>query len=318
MKYTTLLILLIHFLSIFSQKLDHTVSYRDMGTDQYFRINYDNDYFAASDFNYTQGYNLELVTPYLAKNPINKVLVQKSELRKQNGLSIEHMGFTPFNIGKDSVIRTDRPFASAIMLKSFVTSTDTINDYRIISSLSIGMIGPVAFGNAMQTGIHKAIGDVLPQGWKYQIQNDLVFNYELGFEKKLIEVNNTLILYTNSTIKLGTLFTSASLGFNASFGAFNSVFSNKHKKRKFQFYVYGQPLINFIGYDATLQGGLFNKSSVYTVENSEVERMTVQLKYGAVIRIKTLFLEYSQAIISKEYSYGDRAGWGGVKIGWLF
>lgn len=318
MKHLSLLIFLCITVIAFCQKLDHTVSYRDMGSTQYFRVNYDNDFFANSDQNYTQGYNLELVTPHLSKNPLNKILIQKKGLRIQNGLSIEHMGYTPINIGADSVLRTDRPFAAAIMLKNFVTTTDTIKDFRIVSALSLGVIGPTAFGNAMQTAIHKAIDGVIPQGWPNQIQDDFVINYELGYEKKLLELNNSFVLSSNSTVKLGTLFSSASLGFNAQFGAFNHIFSNNNRKRKFQFSIYTQPLINFIGYDATLQGGVFNKNSIYTVKDSEIERVTLQLKYGVVIKIKTLFLEYSQSIISKEYSYGYATDWGGVKIGWLF
>lgn len=318
MKLFFLIILIFFVLISYGQKLDHTVSFRDMLATKYFRINYDNDFFAASDYNYTQGYNLELVTPNLSKNPLNKLLIQKKELRIQNGLSIEHIGFTPFSIANPDVIFTDRPFASAIMLKSFVTSTDTTKDFRIISGLSIGMIGPVAFGNAMQTAIHKVINGVIPQGWKNQIKNDLVLNYELGFEKKLFQINNSLIMSSNSTVRLGTLFSSASLGFNAQFGAFNHVFFDDNRKRKFQFSIYGQPLVNFIGYDATLQGGVINRNNIYTVKGSEIERATLQLKYGAIVKIKTLFLEYSQAIISKEFSFGERATWGGIKIGWLF
>ncbi len=318
MKFINLLFWTITSLTSFSQKLDNTVSYRDMGATQYFRINYDNDYFSASDYNYTQGYNLELVTPHLSKNPLNKILIHKKDLRTQYGLSMEHMGYTPFSIGNENVIKTDRPFAAAIVLKNFVTSSDTVHHYRIVSGLSVGMIGPIAFGNAMQTGIHKLIGDVLPQGWRNQIRNDLVLNYEIGFEKKIAAIKNVVMLSTNSTLKIGTLFTSASLGFNASLGVFNNVFSKHKRSRKFQFFVYGQPLVNFIGYDATLQGGLFNKNSVYTVKTSEIQRVTAQLKYGAIIRIKTLFLEYSQVILSKEYSYGELAKWGGIKVGWLF
>lgn len=318
MKLFFLIILIFFVLISYGQKLDHTVSFRDMLATKYFRINYDNDFFAASDYNYTQGYNLELVTPNLSKNPLNKLLIQKKELRIQNGLSIEHIGFTPFSIANPDVIFTDRPFASAIMLKSFVTSTDTTKDFRIISGLSIGMIGPVAFGNEMQTAIHKVINGVIPQGWKNQIKNDLVLNYELGFEKKLFQINNSLIVSSNSTVRLGTLFSSASLGFNAQFGAFNHVFFDDNRKRKFQFSIYGQPLVNFIGHDATLQGGVINRDNIYTVKGSEIERATLQLKYGAIVKIKTLFLEYSQAIISKEFSFGERATWGGIKIGWLF
>ena len=315
-----LLTILIGFIWVTNtaQKLDYTASFRHMDGENYFRINYDNDYFAAADENYTQGYSLELVMPWLEKNPINYVLPNLKNSQIKYGLAVEHMGFTPEDIVTSSVIPDDRPFASAIMLKSFKINIDTINRLRLVSGLSVGMMGPFAFGDQMQTGIHRAIGDRIPFGWRNQIQNDFVLNYEVGVEKQLLSLGNVFTLQANSTVKLGTLFTNANVGVNAAFGIFNNSFRNTDSKRKFQIYAYGQPLINFIGYDATLQGGIFNKSSVNTVSSNDLERITTQFKFGIVVKIKGLFLEYSQARISKEFSYGEKAGWGGVKVGWLF
>src|SRR5680860_385003 len=78
-----------------AQKIDHLVSFRDLNSASYFRINYDNDFFSATDKDYTQGYNFELVAPVLKKNPLNVLLLAPKESVSKYGLSIEHIGFTP-------------------------------------------------------------------------------------------------------------------------------------------------------------------------------------------------------------------------------
>ena len=60
---------------LLAQKIENTASFRDIKSDSYFRFNYDNDYFGSTDENYTQGYNFELVAPFLAKNPVNKLFL---------------------------------------------------------------------------------------------------------------------------------------------------------------------------------------------------------------------------------------------------
>ena len=65
---TRLLLIWLFFPGILSaQKIDHLVSFRDINSDSYFRFNYDNDFFAATDKDYTQGYNFELVAPIFKK-----------------------------------------------------------------------------------------------------------------------------------------------------------------------------------------------------------------------------------------------------------
>ena len=62
------------------QKIDNMASFRQITSDSYFRFNYENDYFNATDRDYTQGYSFELVTPWLAKNPANHLLVHLVDL----------------------------------------------------------------------------------------------------------------------------------------------------------------------------------------------------------------------------------------------
>lgn len=303
---------------LFAQKIDNMASFRDIKSDSYFRLNYDNDYFTSSDKNYTQGYNFELVTPFLANNPINKLFYIPKKTENKFGLSLEHIGFTPNRYQSPEIQFGDRPFAAAIMIKSFVISTNIEKKYRGYSSFNLGIIGPGAFGKEMQVAIHEATGNAIPLGWKNQIKNDLVLNYEIGLEKHLFRFKNFFALQSDTNLKLGTLFTNASFGFNATIGIINAPFASNQDKNGFQLYFYTQPAVNIIGYDATLQGGLFNKKSPYTIASSSISRLTAQHNYGLVLKTSTLYFEYSRSAITREFDSGGSAKWGGIKIGFTF
>ena len=314
MKTTKTIILLFLFPAILlAQKIENTASFRDIKASNYFRFNYDNDYFTGTDQNYTQGYNFELVAPIFKKNPINYFFIKPKNSEFKYGLSIEHIGFTPDNIKSEEIQYDDRPFAAAIMLKSFSIATDTIQKSRFVSSLNLGIIGPGAFGKEMQVAIHKATGNTIPGGWQNQIKNDIVLNYELNYEKQLLRYNNLFSLNASSNAKIGTLYTNASLGLNATIGIINDPFSSVKHKNKFEIYFFSQAFVSAIGYDATLQGGLFNNKSPYTINS--IERFTAQANYGFIMQTKGMYLEYFQTLHTPEYEIGRAYKWGGIKIG---
>ncbi len=305
-------------LSLFGQKIDNMASFRDIKNDRYFRFNYDNDYFASTDKDYTQGYNFELVSPFFEKNPINILFLKSKGSEYKYGLSIEHIGYSPNNIKSPEIQFGDRPFAAAIMLKSFAIATDTIQKSRFISSLNLGLIGPGAFGKEMQVAIHEATGNTIPQGWQNQIKNDLVLNYEMTYENQLLRYRNFLSAQAFATARIGTLFNNVSVGGNMVVGIINSPFTPIKNPKKFQIYFYSQPMITAVGYDATLQGGLFNDISPYTISSSSMRRFTAQHQYGIVLQTKTLYFEYSRAAITREFADGDSAKWGGIRVGFTF
>lgn len=315
-KHLLLFLLLTSFPGL-AQKIDNVVSYRAIKSDRYFRIHYDNDYFSASDENYTQGYNLELVTPGLAKNPLNFLLIKPKTHQLHYGIAIEHIGYTPANIKSSQIQFGDRPFAAAIMLKSFLVATDTLKKTRVSTSLSAGLIGQGAFGKEMQVGIHKLTGNVIPEGWQNQIRNDMVINYEFTYEKQLLRYNDLFSLHGSSSLLAGTLFTGASVSLNTAVGLINSPF-NAVGKRNFQVFLYTQPVVNVVGYDATLQGGLFNRTSPYTIDSGEIERITAQFNYGIILKTTALFFEYTRSSITREFESGSSAKWGGIRIGFTF
>jgi hypothetical protein len=301
--------------SIWAQKIDNMASFRDMKANRYFRFNYDNDYFASQDQDYTQGYSFELVTPSLRFNPINTLLIRPKTTENKYGIAVEHIGFTPLNIKSPAIQYGDRPFAAAIMLKNFTIATDTIRKTRLISSFTFGLIGPGAFGKEMQVAIHEATGNTIPEGWQNQIKNDVVLNYEISYERQVVNYRNLFSLQTNARARLGTLFTNAGLGVTTTFGLINTPFNSSKTKRKFSVYGFAQGMVNVIGYDATLQGGLFQIKSPYTISNRDIERFTAQSNYGVILQTKTLYFEYTRALITREFIPNNSSKWGGIKVG---
>ncbi len=301
--------------TVIGQKIDNVVSFRDIKSDNYFRFNYDNDFFAATDKNYTQGYSLELVAPFFKTNPFNYLFYTPKDVETRYGLALEHIGYTPASFDAPDIQFGDRPFASAIMLKSFIITTNLVHKSRFTSAFSLGLIGPGAFGKEMQVAIHKATGNKIPLGWRHQIKNDIVVNYEIGYEKQLVSYKGLVSLQASANAKVGTLFTNASLGVNTTFGIINSPFSSGRNKNDFKLFAYAQPLVNLIGYDATLQGGLFNKQSPYTISSKDIALFAGQFNYGIILKTKTLYFEYTRSTLTKEFETGSAYKWGGIKIG---
>jgi len=315
--FELILFLLLPF-SAMCQKIDHMVSFRDIQSERYFRFNYDNDFFAAADKNYTQGYALEFMLPILERNPVNYIFLKPKNSVFRYGMALEHIGYTPNDYVSAAIQVGDRPFASAIMLKSFIIAVNDERKDRISQSLSLGLIGPSAFGKEMQVGIHRAIGDKIPGGWDNQIANDFVLNYRIAYEKQLYRFRNTFALQADIAAQLGTLFTNASVGVNTTMGLLDNPFDTARGKTNFVIYAYAHPMVNSIGYDATLQGGLLNTRSIYTINGNAIERFTANLEYGIVIKTRTLYFEYTRTSITREYATENSAKWGGVKIGFTF
>src|SRR5580692_8835941 len=59
------IVFLAGFVPVFTaaQAIDNILSFRNISSDHYFRINYENDFFSGTDRDYTQGIYIEKVTP---------------------------------------------------------------------------------------------------------------------------------------------------------------------------------------------------------------------------------------------------------------
>ncbi len=303
-----------------AQAIDLTPSFRMMGSDAYVRLHYENDFFSATDYYYSQGINLEIVHPVFQKFFMTKMLVSARDNR-QSGVAFEHNGYTPTSTDSEAILYGDRPYAATLTARLFSSSSNDSLRKRITSSLTLGVIGPAAGGKAMQSTIHQWINDAQPLGWQNQIQNDVVVNYEVGVERNLVSSPGLFVMNANWKIRAGTLNTKASVGAVFLLGRLNgciaSLFTKVHSSspHKLTFHLYWQPMVNLVGYDATLQGGVFNKNSPYTISAEDITRLTFQSNAGIVMNVAWLTLEYFQTFLTKEFETGMSHQWGGVRIG---
>lgn len=286
----------------------------------YFRLHYENDFFTARDFYYSQGINLEFCSPALLNNPVNLLLPKLKNSCNTFGLALEHAVYTPSSIRNTEILYNDHPFAAYIMLKTYLISIDTLHSQRLSSTFSIGGIGPVASGDAMQKSIHKWLKNIEPLGWEHQIENDVVLNYQLSYELQLYNYKNCFLLSSLVKIQAGTLMDNAQIGCTVISGKFNSPFSSCSvaPRNIFKLYGYAQPLVRLVGYDATMQGGMFNRDSPYTLTSHQLTRTVFQTNFGIVFGFRKVYLEYCQSMLTKEFDTGKFHRWGGIKAGITF
>lgn len=306
------------FLSVcqfsFAQRIDSYSPLFEIPDSSFVRIQYDNDLFQAQDLYYTQGVSLEMVFPVLKKNPLNKLFIPtKFPVLTKNGIRIETAAFTPTSIVSDSILYNDRPYAAIMAIDFFQMSYQPTNRLKISSELQLGMIGPVALGKEIQTGIHRMTNNSLPLGWQHQIKNDVLLNYNLRLDKQLIQYNSLIAFNTFGIAKVGSYQTNLSVGIDLSVGQKNNLYTSK--KHKFQYYFYGQSQLKIVGYDASLMGGMFNRASQYTLSYSSIEKLVAENHVGLVLQFPHVYFGADFGWITREFSTGTAHSWGGVRLG---
>lgn len=98
-------------------------------------------------------------------------------------LSIAHHMYTPDDLTISQLQPDDHPYAGHIYLAiSVVESPDSST--QKISTLQIGVIGPMAFAEELQRQAHVIFAGQDPQGWEYQLNNEPTLNFSQLFAKK--------------------------------------------------------------------------------------------------------------------------------------
>jgi lipid A 3-O-deacylase len=302
--------------NVYPQLIDNTATFRAINHNSFFRFHYDNDYFTKTDEYYSQGVTFEYVHPSLKKNPVTKLLWKPFGTAAQYGIGLNLFAYTPTSILSDSILYGDRPYNANISLKTFSIQVDDIHQQQISTAFSLGIMGPAALGFEMQDNIHKWLKNPRPHGWQYQTKNDIIINYQLNYEKQLLQAGNNFLLNTIAEARIGTLNNKLSGGFNFMAGRFNKRFRPvTYEKRKAEFYLYAQGRVNFIGYDASMQGGLFTRNNPYVIAAGDVNRVTFQADAGVIVNFNRFYLSYTQSILTKEFNGGTYHRWGGVSAG---
>ena len=225
----------------------------------------DNDSFLGqnSDRYYTNG----LFLYYRHALPIKDT----NDTRLKNkvlGIEAGQKIFNPISGAVPNKSRIDRPFAGYLYIGSTLNLLYA-NESNLKIGAQLGVIGPAALGEEVQTVIHNTFGFYHLNGWQYQIRNSFQLNLS-GEYNRLLTRYKGADLSLNTYANLGTAFTGAGAGAMMRLGNFNQLFNSVSTQstaiqkgdftplNKHEIFFYYKPMLNFVAYDATIQGGLFN------------------------------------------------------------
>jgi lipid A 3-O-deacylase len=165
----------------------------------------------------------------------------------------------------------DRPFAGYLYVGGGVNFLfNSENSLKI--NLQAGTIGPDAKGKEVQELLHDLVGFYEINGWQWQVDNEAALNASANYNYFLFRnKTNKLDLGIESYINIGNTFSGAGAGLVFRTGSLNQLFqsastqsavSNNNRSKALtdkEFFFYAKPIIHYVAYDATIQGGLFNE-----------------------------------------------------------
>lgn len=264
MKYSGYFFFFLLLLQSFSGR---TQSYRNE-----FGLTSDNDSYLGqgSDKYYTNG--LFLNFRHAADQQHLKVGLEK----KIYTFSLGQQMFNPYSGYAPDPAKQDRPFAGYLFAEAGLQLLYS-NERILKTSVQIGTTGKNSLAEAGQKLLHRTFGFYDTGGWDQQIRSELAINAAVQYTQLLTRfaaeaVDVSLESYAN----LGTTFSGAGAGLLFRTGKINQLFntaythaviSNQPKTKalvKQEIFFYARPLLNFVAYDATIQGSLFNNNSPVT------------------------------------------------------
>lgn len=282
--------------------------------DRMIRIYEDNDFLnvlgKGTDEAYTNGTRIDYY--YQRKKPpkfLDKWLLPRAGKTAINQYhwSIMQMMITPENLGTEKYQPADYAYSGALYLSHGLESYDPEKKFSFQSELVMGVMGPLSLAKEAQQFIHNMIDYQRPMGWRNQLPNAPLLNYNFTAEKMLWNPGKAFELLGGATAYAGTMLDGAALHATLRIGLMDPYFGANNNKgqpyRKFQLYIFARPTVEYVLYNALLEGGLFSwRNSRFEVRKSyntaKLIPWTTRLDYGIAIAFRRFMIGYTQKTLS--------------------
>jgi len=282
-------------------------------------VTFENDLitYANTDRYFTNGITFSLQAPWLGKMQLSRLMLPyRHKSISSYSLHLVQNMYTPTDTRIAPVLHNDRPYASFLYLGFRRITSNPQRNFRLTTELDLGYIGPYSPGSYLQTLVHSTFPtNDTPMGWETQISTDVLLNYNIRVEKALVAEKN-FMLAANASLKAGSLYTNAGTGFRLQAGKQENYFGSKESTDKpgWQYYFFVQAAANVIGYDATLQGGLFNHENIFRLDAKEISHVVGNAEAGFQVLYKGTGLEVAQHWLTPEYKGGMSHKWGRISL----
>lgn len=234
-----------------------------------FNFRNDNDLylFNKQDQYYTNGVFFNI------RKASDSTRLSANETNRLWGITVGQKMYNAYTAHIQHIEEVDRPITAYLFLAANVDRYFA-NETFLSFAGEAGTIGQRALGRQFQEGIHKALRLYDIAGWEYQLEN--AFGLDVSVQYSGLLYRNTARWFDLSGGAKGTLglnHTGLSMSSTLRFGRINSLDESVYSSSRLQargksvgreLFFYYSPRLNFVAYDATLQGGLFlrNKGPV--------------------------------------------------------
>lgn len=283
---------------------------------RYFQVQLANDVWQQTDRYYTGGALVQYAAPGLARGPLHRLLPSLPDAPRQtHGVESVLDVFTPADITTTEVRRDDRPYAGYWYAGQFRQSERPGRGAVLRTAVHVGVLGPPAAAGRLQTAIHRFIDCAVPAGWGHQVHTDLVLDYQVQYRKRLLSVGRVLEAGGLAEARLGTLYDQLRAGATLRVGPWPPRPGSERRPGK-RFWCYGawQGQLTGVGYNATLQGGPFNRGSPYTLRPGRVSRLVPGQTAGVVAGWGKVGIAIGQTWLGPEFRGGKPHCWNYLSV----
>ncbi len=194
-----------------------------------------------------------------------------SSRKKIHSFEIGQKIFTPASKKAETGNEIDRPYCG-YLFAAYTQLNSYKNDALLQWGGNIGVVGNASLGEALQNSYHKLFDFKRFEGWKYQVRNAIGIDLNVSYAQTLFNYQDLLKIVPVAAATLGTQFTNARAGAILCIGAYESnsssvLFNTRVSsgyaapKKKMELFMYAYPAVFVQAYNASLQGGMFNKGN---------------------------------------------------------
>ena len=261
------------------------------------------------------------------RRALNADKLSENVEKKTYELSVGQKMYTPYWGMVAKKEDQDRPFAGYLYAGG-AYSVFYKNEGVLKTSVEIGTVGPSSLAEGGQELLHKTVGFYTPAGWEYQIKNEMAVNLAASYSKLLFRADDPIVdISGQGYANLGTTFSGlgASVLFRA--GKLNQLFNSAYHNavignsktaalNKSEFFFYVKPQLNFVAYDATIQGSMFNNDSPVTFG---VKPIVFEQQFGVNYSSKRFTADFNVILKTKEVkSVAKAQNYGGLSLYYRF
>jgi hypothetical protein len=283
----------------------------------------ENDMLFTTDNYYTAGLALSYTNSTFKKTPAQLILNSKNkEHLTFSGFGLEHRIFTPYSIGNPSAVENDRPYSAYVLATNFTVLINMQKKLKLSNEIGFGIMGPAVKGKEVQIFVHEVIGSVIPVGWENQLENSFLIDYQFRIEKGLF--NDWLAEHFKPFVaaRVGTLTDEFQVGVITKIGNKSNFLASTAKtstiKKDFIWEWVLEANLKGVLYDATLEGGLFNKGETVILDKPEKISQQYQLRMGGNLYYKNLSFRYMVKYNSRNFTTATIHRYASLNIGLAF